>query len=516
MRSWPSSEAPEAARTTRAARTVGGARLLLDLDRGRPGDHRIAGVERAGDHGQHLGVAAVGDAGADLHRAQLVLLVLGIWVEDVDGLPLLPAAAAALPIAGPLAVAGAAASRAAHPRPPLAAGCALLGRPAARGLVGAGPRTAAPAAAAGLLLAAFRRGLRPEAQRRVGHAQHVLHAGDVDGDVGRHAGAQLEVGVRHLDDHRIGDDVLGDGGVQPHLGDLPPEGLVGVGVDGEVRRLAGLDLADVRLVDVSLDLHLGEVLGDGEQGGGRERGGDRLADVVLAGHHLTVDRRVDLGVAEVGLRLLQSRLGLGEPGERAVIGRLGGVEVGLRDQAGVGQPLLAVVGDLGARHLDLRLGDVGPALLDGLLEGGGIELGEELPLLDLAVEVGVEPGDDARDLAADLDRGDGREGPRGIDGRRDAPRADRLGAVLVAALLLAATEKEKPDQDPHHHDDGDDEEPALLVIVLEWVHVVSERGGPGEVSRIARSPPIFYMSYNYLAFVAYASPRGARVLQSRF
>src|SRR3954466_2658988 len=132
MRSWPSSEAPEAARTTRGARTVGGARLLLDLDRGRPGDHRIAGVERAGDHGHHLGIAAVGYAGAALDRAQLVLLVLRGRVQDVDGLPLLlPASAAALPVAG-------AAARGA--RPPRAAGGALLGGPAPAGP--AGPRGA--------------------------------------------------------------------------------------------------------------------------------------------------------------------------------------------------------------------------------------------------------------------------------------------------------------------------------------------------------------------------------------
>src|SRR3954464_9614073 len=117
-----SSEAPEAARTARAA--IGGGALLLDLDRGDPGDHQIAGVERPGDHGHHLGVAAVGDAGADLDRAPLVLLVLCGRVQDVDGLRLLlPASAAALPVAG-------AAARGA--RPPRAAGGALPGGPARR------------------------------------------------------------------------------------------------------------------------------------------------------------------------------------------------------------------------------------------------------------------------------------------------------------------------------------------------------------------------------------------------
>jgi hypothetical protein len=199
-------------------------------------------------------------------------------------------------------------------------------------------------------------------------------------------------------------------------------------------------------------------------------------------------------------------------GERAVVGRLGGIEVGLRDQAGVGQPLLAAVGDLGVGHVDLRLGHVGLALVHRLLERRRVELGEKLPLFHLAVEVGVELGDDAGDLAADLDRGDGREGPGGVHARGDVPLADRLGAVLVTALVFAAPEEEKPDQDPHHHDDGDDEEPALLVVVLEWVHVVSERRDPGEVSRIARSPPIFYMSYNYLSPQRAARASSRRVL----
>src|SRR3954452_4279742 len=124
-----SSEAPEAARTARTARAaIGGGALLLDLDRGDPGDHQIAGVERPGDHGHHLGVAAVGDAGADLDRAQLVLLVLCGRVQDVDGLRLLLPASAA-----PLRLAGAAAG---GPRPPRAAGGALRGGPARRGPAG--------------------------------------------------------------------------------------------------------------------------------------------------------------------------------------------------------------------------------------------------------------------------------------------------------------------------------------------------------------------------------------------
>ena len=102
-----------------ARRTVVGAGRRLDLDRGEAGDDRIARVQRAGDHREHLGVVAVGDAGADLdrpHRGRLVVVVLG--VEDVDGLPLLPARAAPGPLAGVLAVARSARS---PPPPPAAA-----------------------------------------------------------------------------------------------------------------------------------------------------------------------------------------------------------------------------------------------------------------------------------------------------------------------------------------------------------------------------------------------------------
>src|SRR5205823_1144429 len=51
-------------------------------------------------------------------------------------------------------------------------------------------------------------GRRTETQRCVGHAQHVRAARDLDVDVRRHARLQLELWVRHVDDGRVGDDVL--------------------------------------------------------------------------------------------------------------------------------------------------------------------------------------------------------------------------------------------------------------------------------------------------------------------
>ena len=58
---------------------------------------------------------------------------------------------------------------------------------------------------------------RPEADRRVRHAQHVVAARDLDVDVRRHARLQLQLGIRHVDDGRVGDDVLHRHRVEPHL-----------------------------------------------------------------------------------------------------------------------------------------------------------------------------------------------------------------------------------------------------------------------------------------------------------
>ena len=64
-------------------------------------------------------------------------------------------------------------------------------------------------------------------------------------------GQQRQVGVADLDDHRVGHDVVGDLGREPDLRDLAEELAFREGVDREPDRLADLDLADVRLVDVA-------------------------------------------------------------------------------------------------------------------------------------------------------------------------------------------------------------------------------------------------------------------------
>ena len=93
-------------------------------------------------------------------------------------------------------------------------------------------------------------GRRPEPQRRVRHAQHVRAPRDLDVDVRRHARLQLQLGVRHVDDRRVGHDVLHDRRLQADLRDAADELLGRIGVDAEAHGLSGPDAADVGFVEV--------------------------------------------------------------------------------------------------------------------------------------------------------------------------------------------------------------------------------------------------------------------------
>ena len=92
-------------------------------------------------------------------------------------------------------------------------------------------------------------------------------------------------------------------------------------------RQADLDAADVGLVDVGVDLHLGQVLRDREQRGGLQAGRDGLPHVHGARDDDAVDGGADDRVLEVELGLAQSRLVLADLGD-------GRQELGLGDLEG--------------------------------------------------------------------------------------------------------------------------------------------------------------------------------------
>ncbi len=235
-------------------------------------------------------------------------------------------------------------------------------------------------------------------------------------------------------------------GPSRHLRHLAAERGAGEGGDGEGDVLAGLDAADIALVDAGPDLDAAQVLGDAEQLGRLEAGGDGLADIDAALDDDAVDRCPDLGAVEIDLHLLHRRLALGDLGLRRgdlrladleggagrILRRDRGLELRLgRDQlrprrldrglraVGVGggagaaaeqlalalvvafgvlhdrlgaHDVRAVVGDIGARRFDLGAGAVGLGALHDQACLGGLDVRARLrhPRVDL---VGIEPCD---------------------------------------------------------------------------------------------------------------------------
>src|SRR5207302_1630820 len=127
--------------------------------------------------------------------------------------------------------------------------------------------------------AARHRRRRLEPQGGVRKPDDVLDRGDGDGHVRGHAGKQLQLRVREVDDRIVRDDVLHRRGVHADLTHDALEGVFGKRVDLERGALSQLDPADVRLVDLGVHPHLGQVLRDREDGRGLERRRDRLPHV---------------------------------------------------------------------------------------------------------------------------------------------------------------------------------------------------------------------------------------------
>ncbi len=229
-----------------------------------------------------------------------------------------------------------------------------------------------------------------------------------------------------------------------------------MGVHREGGLLPGLDLADVGLVHRHLELHLRQVVGDGEEGRRRQRGGHRLAHVDVARDDDALDRRLDGGVAQVGLHALQGGPGRRASGAVLVEGRARGVDLDLRHHAAGLQRVDARAVALGLPHPHVGLDQLGLRLLHLGAQERGVELRQHLPAAHAVVEVRVQGGDGAADLAAHQD---GRHRLDGA-GRRhlhaDVPALHGLGPVarLVPARALGAPEPEAARrQGQHHHHD---------------------------------------------------------------
>src|SRR6185503_12408836 len=116
-------------------------------------------------------------------------------------------------------------------------GAVLTAAAAVTAIAAAAAATAAPAGLRlgrdGLIERRKHLGRRTEPQRRVRNARRVGALRDLDLDVRRHAGPELQLRVRHVDHRAVGRDVLDDDRLQADLRDRAFEGVARVGVDAE-------------------------------------------------------------------------------------------------------------------------------------------------------------------------------------------------------------------------------------------------------------------------------------------
>ena len=117
-------------------------------------------------------------------------------------------------------------------------------------------RLALPCLRARAAIPGRRRPFRPEAQRRVGHREHVAAPVGDHAHRRRHAGLEFQFVVGDVDDGVIGDDVLHHLRRIADVADRAAELLAGIGIHGERHAHAGLEPADVGLGHVGMHFHL--------------------------------------------------------------------------------------------------------------------------------------------------------------------------------------------------------------------------------------------------------------------
>ena len=346
--------------------------------------------------------AAIGDARGDFARRRFAVH------QHVDRA--LHGLAPAL-----LAIAAAAASR---PAPPAAA----LARAATTGIrrLARAPRLP-------------RNAFGTKAQRRVRNGQHIAAAIGHHAHRGRHPGLELELIVGDVDDCVVGDHVLHHLRRIADVADRAAKRFAGIGIDGEGHAHARLEPADVGLGHVGVHFHLSQVLRDGEDHRRLQRRRHGLPHVHRARDHHAIGGRDDVGVAQVGARLVELRQRLGElaPGlfhrgaaERAVATALSRSvsEISRCCEDFGGAPGLALGifgGHLQARDIGARRRHIGLGLRHRGLEQRRIDLGDPLALLHLGIEIGVQLLDAAGNLAADIDGDHRLQAARRADARHD-------------------------------------------------------------------------------------------------
>ena len=154
---------------------------------------------------------------------------------------------------------------------------------------------------------------------------------------------------------------------------------------------------------------------------------------------------------------------------RGIVVCLRRVKIALGDQVSLLQFFVAVQGSLRVLHarfsfcdVGLRCEKIGTRLIDGGFEFVLIDLGDDLILLHLTVEIGEQFIDGSRDLAPDLDRNHSRETPRG--GNHLCHIALLHFRRNIRRFFGALTPQPKAIPRPGQHENGKDDEQNAFSI----------------------------------------------------
>ncbi len=149
---------------------------------------------------------------------------------------------------------------------------------------------------------------------------------------------------------------------------------------------------------------------------------DEVADRVGRAADAAINRRADVSVIEVHLRLGQGRLRLQHLGLAAVESRLLPVNCGLRSVLLLGQPEGASILKLGVRRLGLCGSDIRLGLVNLCLELHLLDLIEQVTRFDVLAFAKQDLFEEALDARAHVHLTDGLDAPDELEGLAHAPQ----------------------------------------------------------------------------------------------
>src|SRR5580692_10138990 len=244
------------------------------------------------------------------------------------------------------------------------------------------------------------RGLRTD-QRRVWRFA-------LDDDADDAAGDQDAVRIRQLRPHHDGIGVRLDLDIEEvSQAGMRIYGAVGqLDVYGYVRVLVGRGRDPVLIFDdvgfARLERHVDRILAHDRCQSSRRRA-DEIADGKIGEPNAPVDRRADLRVAEIDLRLLEQRLRLQHIGLGGLLGRFLLIDGGLWHVLILHQHLAALQLQIGVDFCCSRLGKIGVLLVDRRLVGVLLDTKQQVAGLDLLAFGEVALLDETGDPSDDVD-----------------------------------------------------------------------------------------------------------------